>query len=86
MKMYNSEVLNDPHYTFSIRTENIKNRILILQQDLTRIQSYISCAIIEEEIEQLVDDYIEKIENEIKLFLDLLKIKVKRMVVSIVLK
>lgn len=62
MKMYNTEVLNDPHYTFSIRTENIKNRILILQQDLSRMQSSISCAIIEKEIELLVDDYIERMQ------------------------
>lgn len=62
MKMYNNEVLDDPHYTFSIRTSNIKNRILILQQDLTRVQSYISCAIIEDEIERLVDDYIERMQ------------------------
>lgn len=62
MKMYNNEVLKDPHHTFSIRTLNIQDRILILQQDLSRVQSYIARAIIEAEIEKLVDDYTERMQ------------------------
>ena len=57
---FNKGVLSDPNYAFSVRTDNIRDRILVLQQDLSRMQSYISCAIIETEIELLVDDYIER--------------------------
>ena len=59
---FNKGVLSDPNYAFSIRTSNIRDRILVLQQDLSRMQSYISCAIIEREIELLVDDYIERMQ------------------------
>ena len=60
MTKYGRDLLNDPYSLFEKRTESIKLRILNLQEDHGRVEHFISKAVIEEEIENLVDDLIER--------------------------
>ena len=60
MKMYDPKHLQDPLYLFERRTQLIRARLRVLLQDYANVQHYISKAIIIDEIEQLVDDLIER--------------------------
>ena len=60
MKMYDIKHLQDPYLMFERRTQLLRSRIQILMTDLINVQSDISKAIIIDEIERLVDDYIER--------------------------
>ena len=60
MTKYNKDLLSDPYSLFNERTANIRLRILNLQEDYSRVDHYISKAIIQEEIENLVDDLVER--------------------------
>ena len=50
----------EPLKMFEIRTRQIRVRIQSLEQDLTNVRSPFSKAIIEKELNALVDDYIER--------------------------
>lgn len=50
----------NPIEMFEIRTRQIRVRIQTLEQDLMKIKSPYSRAIIEEELNNLVDDYVER--------------------------
>ena len=54
------DLLNDPYLLFEHRTKNIKQRLMILKGDISRVDHYISKAIIQAEIENLEDDLIER--------------------------
>ena len=59
-KMYNQKHLQDPYLLFERRTQLIRSRIQMLLIDYINVKCYISRAIIIDEIERLVDDYIER--------------------------
>lgn len=54
------DLLNDPYLLFEHRTKKIKQRLMILNGDMARVDHYISKAIIQAEIESLEDDLIER--------------------------
>lgn len=54
------DLLNDPYLLFEYRTKKIKQRLMILNGDMARVDHYISKAIIQAEIESLEDDLIER--------------------------
>lgn len=54
------DLLNDPYLLFEHRTKKIKQRLMILNGDIARVDHYISKAIIQAEIESLEDDLIER--------------------------
>lgn len=58
--MYEKKHLQDPYLFFERRTQLIRVRIQTLLVDYINVQCYISRAIIIDEIERLVDDYIER--------------------------
>lgn len=58
--MYNEDQLNDPFLLFEARTKKIKERLRVLIADFDRVQHYMSKAIIMNEIEELIDDYVER--------------------------
>ena len=60
MSKYSKDLLTDPYSLFEERTKQIKIRILNLQEDYDRVDHFISKAIIQEEIENLVDDLVER--------------------------
>ena len=60
MKMYDKKHLQDPYLLFERRTQLLRSRIQILLVDYVNVQHYISKAIIIDELERLVDDYIER--------------------------
>ena len=59
-KMYDQKHLQDPYLLFERRTQLIRSRIQILLIDYINVKCYISRAIIVDELERLVDDYIER--------------------------
>lgn len=60
MKMYDRKHLQDPYLLFERRTQLIRSRIQTLLVDYINVKCYISRAIIVDELERLVDDYIER--------------------------
>jgi len=60
MKKYKKDLLNNPFSLFSQRTEDIKLRIMKLEADYKRVDHFVSKAIIEEEMEKVVDDLVER--------------------------
>lgn len=60
MKMYNIKHLQDPFYLFERQTQLKRARLRVLLADYNNVKHYISKAIIIDEIEQLVDDLIER--------------------------
>lgn len=58
--MYDKKHLQDPYLLFERRTQLLRSRIQILLVDYVNVQHYISKAIIIDELERLVDDYIER--------------------------
>lgn len=60
MKMYDRKHLQDPYLLFERRTQLIRSRIQTLLVDYINVKCYISRAIIIDELERLVDDYIER--------------------------
>lgn len=60
MKMYDRKHLQDPYLLFERRTQLIRSRIQTLLTDYINVKCYISRAIIIDELERLVDDYIER--------------------------
>lgn len=60
MKMYDRKHLQDPYLLFARRTQLIRSRIQTLLVDYINVKCYISRAIIIDELERLVDDYIER--------------------------
>lgn len=60
MKMYDAKHLQDPYLMFERRTQLLRSRIQILMVDYVNVKCYISRAIIIDELERLVDDYIER--------------------------
>lgn len=59
-KMYDRKHLQDPYLLFERRTQLIRSRIQTLLVDYINVKCYISRAIIIDELERLVDDYIER--------------------------
>lgn len=55
-----SRDLDDPTSLFIFQTNEIKKRIRALEKDLQKVQHYYSKAIIERELEVLVDDLIAR--------------------------
>ena len=60
MKMYDAKHLQDPYLMFERRTQLLRSRIQTLIVDYINVKCYISRAIIIDELERLVDDYIER--------------------------
>lgn len=60
MKMYDKKHLQDPYLLFERRTQLIRSRIQTLLVDYINVKCYVSRAIIIDELERLVDDYIER--------------------------
>lgn len=60
IKMLKQEDLNNPLYVFDYQTEEVKNRILILQKDLKKVKHFYTKAIIEEECERCINDYVAR--------------------------
>ena len=58
--MYNIKDLQDPNSLFKKRVIYMRNRIQILVNDYNNVNHYFSKAIIETELEKLVDDFIER--------------------------
>lgn len=58
--MYDRKHLQDPYLLFERRTQLIRSRIQTLLVDYINVKCYISRAIIIDELERLVDDYIER--------------------------
>ena len=58
--MYEKKHLQDPYLLFERRTQLMRSRIQILIVDYINVKCYISRAIIIDELERLVDDYIER--------------------------
>lgn len=54
---------NDPSTIFSKKTDIIVNRILTLQKDYKKVKHYYSKAIIEKELEDLMDEYVARTFN-----------------------
>lgn len=52
--------LNDPTSLFIHQTEQMRKRIITLEKDLKKVQHYYSKAIIEKELEVLVDEFIAR--------------------------
>lgn len=55
-----SRDLDDPTSLFIFQIDKIKSRIRTLEKDLKKVQHYYSKAIIEKELEVLVDDLIAR--------------------------
>lgn len=58
--MYNIKDLQDPNLLFEKRTIYMRNRIQVLVNDYQNVNHFFSKAIIETELEKLVDDFIER--------------------------
>ena len=58
--MYTIKDLQDPSSLFKKRMNYMENRILKLNSDYQNVNHYFSKAIIETELEQLVDEYLER--------------------------
>ena len=58
--MYQNEDLKDPNFLFERRMVLMRNRIQTLCNDYRNVNHFFSKAIIETELEKLVDDYIER--------------------------
>lgn len=58
--MYQNKDLQDPNLLFKRRMIYMRNRIQVLCNDYRNVNHYFSKAIIETELEQLVDDYLER--------------------------
>lgn len=58
--MYEKKHLQDPYLLFERRTQLMRSRIQTLIVDYINVKCYISRAIIIDELERLVDDYIER--------------------------
>lgn len=58
--MIKKEDFNNPPTIFSKKTDMIANRILVLQKDYKKVQHYYSKAIIEKELEDLLDEYVAR--------------------------
>lgn len=52
--------LDDPTSLFIYQTEQMRKRIINLEKDLKKVQHYYSKAIIEKELEVLVDEFIAR--------------------------
>lgn len=58
--MYNIKDLQDPNLLFEKRTIYMRNRIQVLVNDYQNVNHFFSKAIIETELEKLVDDFVER--------------------------
>ena len=58
--MYKDKDLQDPNLLFKRRMIYMRNRIQTLCIDYNNVDHYFSKAIIETELEKLVDDYLER--------------------------
>jgi hypothetical protein len=58
--MYSIKDLKDPYSLLEKRNLRIENRILTLDEDYSHVNHFFSKAIIETELDKLVDDYIER--------------------------
>lgn len=58
--MYKNKDLQDPNLLFEKRMVYMRNRIMTLCNDYFNVNHYFSKAIIETELEKLVDDYLER--------------------------
>ena len=58
--MYQNKDLQDPNLLFKRRLKLMHSRIQILCNDYRNVNHYFSKAIIETELEKLVDDYLER--------------------------
>lgn len=58
--MYSDKDLKDPHLLFEKRRNLMWQRIQTLNNDYKNVNHYFSKAIIETELEQLVDDFFER--------------------------
>ena len=58
--MYKNKDLQDPNLLFERRMVLMRNRIQILCNDYQNVNHFFSKAIIETELERLVDDYLER--------------------------
>lgn len=58
--MYQNKDLQDPNLLFKRRMVYMRNRIQVLCNDYRNVNHYFSKAIIETELEKLVDDYLER--------------------------
>ena len=58
--MYSKKDLLDPNLLFNRRLVLMRNRIQVLCNDYNNVHHYFAKAIIETELERLVDDYLER--------------------------
>lgn len=58
--MYQNKDLLDPNLLFERRMVLMRNRIQTLVNDYNNVNHFFSKAIIETELEKLVDDYLER--------------------------
>lgn len=58
--MYTNKDLLDPNLLFERRMVLMRNRIQVLCNDYNNVNHHFSKAIIETELERLVDDYLER--------------------------
>ena len=58
--MYQNKDLLDPNLLFERRMILMRNRIQVLVNDYNNVNHFFSKAIIETELEKLVDDYLER--------------------------
>lgn len=58
--MYQNKDLLDPNLLFERRMVLMRNRIQTLVNDYNNVNHFFSKAIIETELERLVDDYLER--------------------------
>lgn len=52
--------LDDPTSFFIYQTEQMRKRIITLEKDFKKVQHYYSKAIIEKELEVLIDEFIAR--------------------------
>jgi len=57
---FSPQDFQDPVKLFEVRTRQTRVRIQTLQQDLLNVQSLFAKTIIEDEINMLIDDYVER--------------------------
>lgn len=57
---FSPQEYKNPMGMFEIRTRQVRVRIQNLERDLMNVQSPFSKAIIQKELDRLVDDYIER--------------------------
>ena len=57
---FSPQDFQDPVKLFEVRTRQTRVRIQILQQDLLNVKSLFAKTIIEDELNMLIDDYVER--------------------------